>query len=314
MELLDIFILIFGCIFSYLLGGVSIARLITKKEKDGGINKQGSGNPGTMNMLRTHGFFMGIFTLLCDALKGVLPALFGLLYFRQYDNVMAYNVLYLFGLCAVIGHIFPIYHKFKGGKGIATTLGVFMVADPITSIILFGIFFVVLYFIKISSVVSLLFIIVNSIIQIFKTSGEGSWLSIVLMLIMVLLDIWAHRQNLVRLMDNKENPADLQEGLRKDIEKIKNKQERQIERNERKTENIRQKYERKIIKKNAQVNKKLERLSEKQNEDVSNEMQNSNENNVENLSGTKEDVKTAEATGVKKSQKSPKKDVKNTAK
>lgn len=264
MELLDIFILIFGCIFSYLLGGVSIARLITKKEKNGDINKQGSGNPGTMNMLRTHGFLMGVFTLVCDALKGVLPALFGRLYFGQYDMVVAYNVLYLFGLCAVIGHIFPIYNKFKGGKGIATTLGVFMVADPITSIILFGIFFVVLYFIKISSVVSLLFVVVNSIVQLFKPQGDGSWLAIVLMLIMVLLDIVAHKQNLIRLLDNKENPADLQEGLRKDIEKIKNKQERKIEKSERKTENIRQKYEKKILKKNDKVNKKIEKLNQKQ--------------------------------------------------
>lgn len=264
MELLDIFILIFGCIFSYLLGGVSIARLITKKEKNGDINKQGSGNPGTMNMLRTHGFLMGVFTLVCDALKGVLPALFGRLYFGQYDMVVAYNVLYLFGLCAVIGHIFPIYNKFKGGKGIATTLGVFMVADPITSIILFGIFFIVLYFIKISSVVSLLFVVVNSIVQLFKPQGDGSWLAIVLMLIMVLLDIVAHKQNLIRLLDNKENPADLQEGLRKDIEKIKNKQERKIEKSERKTENIRQKYEKKILKKNDKVNRKIEKLNQKQ--------------------------------------------------
>lgn len=270
MELVDILVIVFGCIFSYLLGGVSIARLITKKDKEGAINKQGSGNPGTMNMLRTHGFFMGIFTLICDALKGVLPALLGLLYFDQYDTAIAYNMLYLFGLCAVVGHIFPIYYKFKGGKGIATTLGVFMVADPITSVILFGIFFIVLYFIKISSVVSLLFIVINAIIQIFKAQGDLSWISIVLMLLMVVIDIWAHRQNLVRLVENRENPADLQEGLKKDIEKIKNKQEKRVEKSERKTENIRQKYERKIIKKNDKVNRKIEKINEKQAHNVEN--------------------------------------------
>lgn len=306
MELLDIFILIFGCIFSYLLGGLSVARLITKKDTGGNISNQGSGNPGTMNMLRTHGFFMGIFTLLCDALKGVIPALFARLYFAQYyDMVVAYNVLYLFGLCAVIGHIFPIYHNFKGGKGIATTLGVFMVADPITSLILFGIFFIVLYFIKISSVVSLLFIIVNSIIQLFKPQGDGCWLGIVLMLLMVLLDIIAHKQNLIRLLDNRENPADMQEGLRKDIEKIKNKQEKKIEKSERKTENIRQKYEKKILKKNEKVTKKIEKLNEQKmlnsvKEDNKFDENSKNEERVDNKPNEKvEEKKVKEKTSSK---------------
>ena len=83
MEIIDIVIFIVACIVSYLLGGVSIARFITSKGKEGDISNQGSGNPGTMNMLRTHGIVMGLFTLFCDALKGVAPALFGLLYFGE---------------------------------------------------------------------------------------------------------------------------------------------------------------------------------------------------------------------------------------
>jgi glycerol-3-phosphate acyltransferase PlsY len=81
MELVEYFIFFGACLLSYLLGNLSIARLITKKESNGGIKTQGSGNPGTMNMLRTHGVGMGVFTLICDALKGVIPSLFGLLYF-----------------------------------------------------------------------------------------------------------------------------------------------------------------------------------------------------------------------------------------
>ena len=151
MELKEILIFMLACVLSYLLGGVSIARFITGKEKGGDIKSQGSGNPGTMNMLRTHGIVMGLFTLFCDALKGVIPALFGLLYFGQFDTQWGYMALYVLGFCAVLGHIYPIYYKFKGGKGIATTFGVFMVADPISTLILFGILFVVLYVIKINS-------------------------------------------------------------------------------------------------------------------------------------------------------------------
>lgn len=281
METIDILILIFGCVVSYLLGGISIARLMTRKETKG-IDGQGSGNPGTMNMLRTHGICMGIFTLLCDAIKGVLPALFGLLYFGKYDESIAYMTLYLFGFCAVLGHIFPIYYKFKGGKGIATTFGVFMVADPITAVILFGILFVTLYFIKIGSVVSLLFIIIEAIVQLFKSYAEGNWVMIVLMWLMVLVDIWAHRLNLLRLIDNKENPADLQEGLRKDIEKIKNKKAKKLEKNEQKQEKIEQKYERKIEKRHYKVSRKIEKINA-----------NSNENN-KNITNNKNQIKEKE--------------------
>lgn len=277
MEFIEILVLVLGSIFSYLLGGVSVARLITKKETSGDIKSQGSGNPGTMNMLRTHGLIMGVFTLICDALKGVLPALFGYLYFRTIDMELSYISLYLFGLFAVVGHIFPIYYKFKGGKGIATTLGVFFVADPITSVILFGILIFTLLLIKISSVVSLLFITISAIIQLFKPYCDN-WIIIVLMLLIIVLDYWAHRQNLVRLIENKENSADLQEGLQKDINKIKEKQEKKLEKSVQKTENIKQKYDKKIEKKHNQVNKKIERLNAKNNSIKSDTEENPNSN------------------------------------
>ena len=96
MELMDILILVFGALISYLLGGVSVARLITRNKKEGNIVKSGSGNPGTMNMLRTHGLGFGLFTLLCDALKGSVPALFVLMYFGElYGTTVGYISLYL---------------------------------------------------------------------------------------------------------------------------------------------------------------------------------------------------------------------------
>lgn len=254
MELREVLIFIAMCFLSYLLGGVSIARLITKKEKAGAINNQGSGNPGTMNMLRTHGLIMGLFTLFCDALKGVIPSLFGLLYFeKMVDTHMGYIALFVFGFCAVVGHIFPIYYKFKGGKGIATTFGVFLVADPISTIILFAIMFVILYFIKIGSVVSLLFITIDAILQYFNSEIATNAVALIFMSLMVLLDIFAHRTNLVRLIDNKENPASLRDGLQKDIDKIKDKKSRKLEK-------IEKRYEGKIEKKHAKVQKKIERL------------------------------------------------------
>ena len=221
MEILNIIILILGCGISYILGSISVARLITSRRKEGNIVNSGSGNPGTMNMLRNHGIVMGLFTLFCDALKGAIPALFGLLYFGEIDQKLAYIALFLFGLCAVLGHIFPIFYKFKGGKGIATTFGVFMVVDPITSSILFVILVVILYFTKIGSLVSLLFITIDGIVQMFKDYADDNWVMWLLLWTMVLLDYYAHKQNLVRLVDNAENPADLQASINKDINKLK---------------------------------------------------------------------------------------------
>jgi len=263
MEIQEIIIFLVACFVSYLLGGISVARFITSKEKKD-ISSQGSGNPGTMNMLRTHGILMGLFTLLCDALKGIIPALFGLLYFGNViDITMGYIALYTFGLFAVLGHVFPVYYKFKGGKGIATTFGVFIVADPICTVILFVILFITLYFIKIGSLVSLLFITSEAIYQMFRKTMEGNWIAIVIMCLIIILDIWCHRQNILRLIENRENPADLQEGLKKDIEKIKNKREKKLERNSIKSDKIEQRYDKKILKKQNRVQTKIKKIENK---------------------------------------------------
>lgn len=264
MELYDILIFIGTCILSYLLGGLSVARFVTNKKEDD-INKVGSGNPGTMNMLRTHGMAMGLFTLFCDALKGAIPALFGLLYYGEiYGVEMGYIAIYAFGLCAVLGHIFPIYYKFKGGKGIATTFGMFMVADPICTLILFGIMFVTLYFIKIGSLVSLLFITIEAVEQMFRPKMQENWIAILIMCVIVVIDICCHKQNIIRLIENRENPADIQEGLKKDIEKIKNKREKKLEKNSLRQDKIERRYAKKINKKQEKVSNKLKRIESMQ--------------------------------------------------
>ena len=280
METKEILIFVAVCILSYFLGGISIARIITKKEQKD-ISKEGSGNPGTMNMLRTHGMVMGLFTLFCDAVKGAIPALFGLLYFGNVVNLqMGYISLYAFGFCAVLGHIYPMFYKFKGGKGIATTFGMFMVADPICTVILFGIMFVTLYFIKIGSLVSLLFITIEAIVQMFRPKMSGNYVALIIMSVIVLLDIYCHRKNIARLIENRENPADLQEGLKKDIEKIKQKRERKLEKNSIKSEKIEKRYNKKITKKKDKVYNKIQRINTYKN-NISADENKTDENNAD---------------------------------
>ena len=113
---MQIFLFVLIIICSYFLGNLSFARLLSKKQ-DKDITKQGSGNPGTMNMLRTFGFKVGILTLFLDVLKGAIPALVGFLVFGGANGgAIAYIGLYSAGLAVVLGHNFPIIYKFKAEK------------------------------------------------------------------------------------------------------------------------------------------------------------------------------------------------------
>ena len=124
---------------SYFIGNVNFAILISRfKNKD--ITKEGSGNPGTMNMSRTFGIKIGILTLVLDILKGVVPTLaarivFDEMFFGDSNLNVAITAQYVAGFFTVVGHIFPAWHKFKGGKGIATTIGIFLVTETYVALI-----------------------------------------------------------------------------------------------------------------------------------------------------------------------------------
>lgn len=124
---------------SYMVGNVNFAIIISKfKRKD--IRKMGSGNPGTFNMSRTFGIKTGVATLVLDVLKGALPTLtarlaFSDMYFGTSSLEVSIMAQHFAGFFTVLGHIFPIYYKFKGGKGVATTIGVFLVAEPLVAVI-----------------------------------------------------------------------------------------------------------------------------------------------------------------------------------
>lgn len=122
-------------VLSYFFGSINWA-LIISKLKHTDIRKMGSGNPGTLNMGRNLGFKFGLLTFFLDLLKGSIPTLvaffvFGEEMFVGSDFYIRDFAVYLCGLCVVLGHIYPIYFKFKGGKGIASTIGVFLVAESV---------------------------------------------------------------------------------------------------------------------------------------------------------------------------------------
>lgn len=224
-------------VVSYFLGNISFARILSKFKKTD-ITKQGSGNPGTMNMLRTFGFGWGLLTLALDASKGALSALLGFLLFGgDYNSATAITGLYIGGLSVVIGHNFPVIYNFKGGKGVACILGVFLVASPIWVAICFVFAFVYLFIFDYAAVASFIFLTILTFVEAQKFTGEF-WITF-LLYCLYFMTVYAHRSNFYRLLVGKENKVN----LKKSLKKLYSKKEIKAEKKEVKTELKNDKHE-----------------------------------------------------------------------
>ena len=234
-------------IVSYFLGNINFARIISGKMKKD-ITKQGSGNPGTMNMLRSFGAKSGLLTLIFDALKGALSALLGFWLFGGFEgcyvNIWGIHAsstammgLYIGGLSCVIGHNFPVVFKFKGGKGIACMLGVFAVSSPIWVAICFAFCFLYLYIFDYAAVASFLFISIVTFVEALKYTGENSNLVVTILLFVMFCLAWfMHRKNIGRILIGKENKVNLKAALKKKYSKEEIKTEKKEIKNEKKAD------------------------------------------------------------------------------
>ena len=213
-----------GGVISYFIGCFNFAVIIGRiKHKD--IRHEGSGNPGTMNMTRTLGLKFGAINFFCDVAKGGVPVLVGWFIFRNYyfegtTFIVSDFARYLFGLMVIVGHIFPVTMKFKGGKGIASTMGLFVFALPcevwwyvfIAVIILVGVLLYII-FTEMGSMGSLLGVSGLSIFQAvitilnYRENLLNVWVIITLMLIFAIniLTWTAHHKNIWRLLAGEEH-------------------------------------------------------------------------------------------------------------
>lgn len=213
MNIAWVFVIIVVC--AYLIGSISFARIFSWAFAKKDITKVGSHNPGTMNMLRTRGFGEAILTLVMDAIKCGLPALIS--YFVVKHFYVGYGDLAYFisGVSAIVGHCFPVYYNFKGGKGVACTFGLFTFNPHFywMSLIAFVVcFLLMLFVIKYGSVISFIYILSMAITS---TTLFSVWS--VPHLVPILVIIWCivvlifslHHKNIVRLFTGKENKVDL---------------------------------------------------------------------------------------------------------
>ncbi len=209
-------------IFSYFVGNVNFARIISKKlNKD--ITKEGSGNPGTMNMSRTFGLKIGLLTFTLDILKSAIPTLIAKFLFK--DLIFAGSALqvsvmaqYIAAFFAILGHIFPVIYRFKGGKGIACTIGVFLVTQPIVGVISALLAFGFILLTAMGSMGSMIAITppaIAELIALYKLSFEqepvleyGTIFFIITehIIFLIMLLVWyASRNNLTKLISGEEH-------------------------------------------------------------------------------------------------------------
>ena len=188
--------LIIVAVYSYLLGSIPFGLILTKIFLKKDIRKIGSGNIGTTNVLRTGKKSLAAGTLVLDLMKGYFSIIITFTYF---ENLISYSALICF-----IGHIFPVWLKFKGGKGVATYLGV-VLALSYKFFLIFGISWLILSFLfryaSLSSIISSLIVFVCS--YFFNNN-----FSLILFIFFIII-LYTHRENIVRLKNSEESKINL---------------------------------------------------------------------------------------------------------
>ena len=190
---------------AYLLGSISFAVIVSRIYAHDDVRKYGSKNAGMTNILRTYGKLPAFFTLLGDFFKGVLAVLVGRWIFSLM-GVTAFDAGYLAGFFALLGHLYPVFFGFKGGKGVLTSLGIILVVNPLVLLILLIIFLPVLFITRIVSLVSItgamLYPFITLIVELcLRRPVLFDFLFAALFSVIV---IYKHRENIKRLLNGTE--------------------------------------------------------------------------------------------------------------
>ena len=181
---------------AYLLGSISFAVIVSRIYAHDDVRKYGSKNAGMTNILRTYGKLPAFFTLLGDFFKGVFSLM----------GVTAFDAGYLAGFFALLGHLYPVFFGFKGGKGVLTSLGIILVVNPLVLLILLIIFLPVLFITRIVSLVSItgamLYPFITLIVDLcLRRPVLFDFLFAALFSVIV---IYKHRENIKRLLNGTE--------------------------------------------------------------------------------------------------------------
>ena len=190
-------LLLFCGVFAYLLGSLNFGVILSRVFFHDDVRKYGSGNAGATNMVRTYGRKWGIITFICDGLKAAVSVLLSMF-------LMGEGGAYIAALFAILGHIFPVYYKFRGGKGVAVAAISILCLNPLVFGILVVIFVAIVYtsrYISLGSIICAFFypMLLNAF-----SEGKG-FISTVISVLLAVIVIVMHRSNIKRLMNRTEN-------------------------------------------------------------------------------------------------------------
>ena len=199
-------------IIAYLIGSVNFSVLISKKMAGFDVREKGSGNAGTTNMLRSVGKKAAAITLICDILKGVISIVIAIIVGNIAKNLDKELLLQIAGIAVVLGHTFPIFFGFKGGKGVATSLGVLLMSNWQIGLICLVFAVVLMALTRMVSLGSCAAAVLFPVLTLFinqhytvLTDGKSGRVYFVYSVILAIIVLYNHRSNIKRILNGTEN-------------------------------------------------------------------------------------------------------------
>ena len=199
-------------IVAYLIGSVSFSVIFSKKIAGFDVREKGSGNAGTTNMLRSVGKKAAAITLICDILKGVISIVIAIIVGNIAKNLDRELLLQIAGIAVVLGHTFPIFFGFKGGKGVATSLGVLLMSNWQIGLICLVFAVVLMALTRMVSLGSCAAAVLFPVLTLFinqhytvLTDGKSGRVYFVYSVILAIIVLYNHRSNIKRILNGTEN-------------------------------------------------------------------------------------------------------------
>ena len=199
-------------VIAYLIGSINFSVLISKKMAGFDVREKGSGNAGTTNMLRSVGKKAAVITLFCDILKGVVSIVIAIIVGNIAKNLDRELLLQIAGIAVVLGHTFPIFFGFKGGKGVATSLGVLLMSNWQVGLICLVFAVVLMALTRMVSLGSCAAAVLFPVLTLFinqhytvLTDGKSGRVYFVYSVILAIIVLYNHRSNIKRILSGTEN-------------------------------------------------------------------------------------------------------------
>ncbi len=199
-------------IIAYLIGSVNFSVILSKKMAGFDVREKGSGNAGSTNMLRSVGKKAAAITLICDILKGVISISIAIILGKMIQGANKELLVQIAGIAVVIGHTFPIFFQFKGGKGVATSLGVLLMSNWQIGLICLVFALVLMILTRIVSLGSCGAAVLFPVLTLFinenytvLTAGKKGTTYLVYSIILAVIVLFNHRSNIKRILNGTEN-------------------------------------------------------------------------------------------------------------